>query len=150
MEYCWSVSYWFFSQIISQGEVIIRSDRMTLSILLIAAFIRGCSLLNAAPSDQAVLDSLRDAGSDMTKSHPFDFYLYHPDETGAAQICTQLRGEGFQVTVREGAVDGDWLCLASLSFVPSIEKLSELRVKFDHLIDQYGGQYDGWETIVIP
>lgn len=127
-----------------------RSDRMILSILLVAAFISGCSLLNVAASDQAVLDSLRDAGSDLTKPHPFDFYLYHPDESGAAQICTQLRDDGFQVTVMEGADNGDWLCLASLRFEPSIEKLSELRVKFDHLIDQYGGQYDGWETIVMP
>jgi len=123
---------------------------MILSILLIAVFISGCSLLNVAASDQAALDSLRDAGSDLTKPHPFDFYLYHPDESGAVQICTQLRDDGFQITVMEGADASDWLCLASMSFEPSIEKLSELQVKFDYLISQYGGQYDGWETIVIP
>jgi hypothetical protein len=86
----------------------------------------------------------------MAKVHPFDFYFYHPDQTGAEQICMQLRADGFQASVMEGAFEGEWLCLASLSFVPSIDKLSELQEKFESLIDQYGGEYDGWETIVIP
>jgi len=110
----------------------------------------GCSILNSADSDQAALDSLREAGSDFTKVHPFDFYLYHPDQSGAEQICVQLRAQGFQISVSEGAVPGEWLCLASLSFIPSIEKLSELQDVFEALINQYGGEYDGWETIIIP
>ena len=44
---------------------------------------------------------------------------------------------------------GEWLCLASISFIPSVEKLSELKILFEELIDQYDGEYDGWETIVI-
>ena len=121
-----------------------------LSLLVVVALVCGCGILNSGESDQAALDSLRDAGSDFTKTHPFDFYLYHPDQSGAEQICAQLRAQGFQVTVREGAIEGEWLCLASLSFIPSIEKLSELQGAFDDLISQYGGGYDGWETIVIP
>ena len=100
-------------------------------------------------SDQAVLDSLRDAGSDMSKSHPIDFYLYHPEKSGADQICNRLRTDGFRVTVREAALGDEWLCLASMSFVPSINRLSEIREKFTELTDQFGGEYDGWETIVI-
>ena len=121
-----------------------------LSLLLVAVLAGGCSILNSADSDQAALDSLREAGSDFTKIHPFDFYLYHPDQSGAEQICVQLRAQGFQISMSEGAVPGEWLCLASLSFIPSIEKLSELQDVFEALITQYGGEYDGWETIVIP
>ena len=113
-------------------------------------FAGGCSILNFAESDQAALDSLRDAGSDFTKVHPFDFYLYHPEESGAEQICAHLRSQGFQIAVKEGAVEVEWLCLASLSVIPSIEKLSELQDVFDALIHQYGGEYDRWETVVIP
>ena len=121
-----------------------------LSLLIVLAFVCGCSLINLVESDQAALDSLREAGSDFSRIHPFDFYLYHPEKSGAEQICAQLRAEGFQVTVREGAIEGEWLCLATLSFIPSIDKLSELQGVFDELISQYGGEYDGWETIVIP
>ncbi len=113
-------------------------------------FAGGCSILNFAESDQAALDSLHEAGSDFTKVHPFDFYLYHPDQSGAEQICVQLRAQGFQIAVKEGTVEVEWLCLASLSFIPSIEKLSEFQGLFDDLISQYGGEYDGWETVVIP
>jgi len=60
-----------------------------------------------------------------------------------------LEQEGFQVSVQEGAIEGEWLCLARLNFIPSIEKLSELQVVFEDLITQFGGEYDGWETKVI-
>jgi len=130
--------------------VILRKILLINLLLLIVVLTIGCSIISLAGSDQATLDSLRDAGSDFTKVHPFDFYLYHPEESGAEQICGQLRAQDFEIAVREGAVEGQWLCLASLSFIPSIEKLSELQGVFDDLISQYGGEYDGWETIVIP
>jgi regulator of RNase E activity RraB len=120
---------------------------LILLILLVAT--TGCSLFNFANSDQAALDSLLEAGSDFSKLHPFDFYVYHNEKSGAERICADLADEGFQVVVREGAVAGEWLCLASISFIPSIEKLSEFQIVFEELIDQYGGEYDGWETIVV-
>jgi hypothetical protein len=123
--------------------------RILLSITLLTILINSCSLLSLTDSDQAAFESLRDAGSDMSQVHPFDFYLYHPDETGAVQLCTQLQVDGFSVIVREGALEGEWLCMASLSFIPSIDKLAELEDKFESLILQFGGEYDGWETIVI-
>ena len=127
-----------------------QNVRLYLSVLVVAVLLSGCTLIDSAVSDQAALDSLREAGSDMTKTHPFDFYIYHPDVSGAEQICTQLRDDGFKVTVMEGAVEDEWLCLASMSFVPSINKLTELQAEFDQLTSLYGGEYDGWETILIP
>ena len=106
-----------------------------LSQLVVVALVSGCGILNLTESDQAALDSLLDPGSDFTKVHPFDFYLYHPDQSGAEQICGQLRAQGFLITVREGAVEGEWLCLASLSFIPSIDNLSELQDLFESLIN---------------
>lgn len=119
-------------------------------LLILAAVSAGCGLGNSADSDQAVLESLREAGLDFTQAHPFDFYVYHPTREGAGQICTQLRATGFHVSVREAATGNDWLCFASLSFVPSIDKLAEIRDTVEELTGQYGGEYDGWETIVMP
>ena len=120
------------------------------TFLVIAALVCGWNIFKFSDSDQAALDSLLEAGSDFTKIRPFDFYLYHPEASGAEQICAQLRSKGFQAAVREGAVESEWLCLASLDFLPSTEKLSELQSLFDDLISQNGGEYDGWETILIP
>ncbi len=124
--------------------------RFVLVLLMLAAFSAGCALGNSADSDQAVLESLREAGSDFSQVHPFDFYMYHPTREGAGQICDQLRAKGFQVSVREAATGRDWLCFASLSFVPSIDKLTEIRTLIEGLTEQYGGEYDGWETVVKP
>ncbi|MCJ7535663.1 MAG: ribonuclease E inhibitor RraB [Anaerolineales bacterium] len=110
----------------------------------------GCSSPNFADSDQAALDSLRDAGSDLAKTHPFDFYFYHNNKAGAQFICAELEKDGFHAAVQEGAIEGEWLCLASMSFIPSIEKLTDVQSVFDELISTYGGEYDGWETVVIP
>ena len=114
-----------------------------------AILITSCGLFSMTASDEAALDSLRDAGSDFSKIHPFDFYFYHEEKLGAQELCAELRDMGFEVTVREGAVAGEYLCLASRSFIPSIEELSRLQNIFDDLINQHGGEYDGWETIII-
>ena len=53
------------------------------------------------------------------------------------------------MNVREKALDGEWICLAFMSFVASPEKLSELQANFENLISKYRREYDGWETIVI-
>jgi hypothetical protein len=118
--------------------------------LLLAAFGSACGLLGGANSDQATLDQLSKAGSDLSKPHPFDFYLYHPEQSGAEQLCNALYADGFQVNVRESATSGDWLCLASYTMLPTIENLTELNALFSELIDQHGGEYDGWETMVLP
>lgn len=119
-------------------------------MIIVCILFSGCSMLNSGETEQTTLDDLREAGSDLSKVHPFDFYFYHDEQLGAQQLCGALSDLGFQVTVRSGAVAGEWLCLASQNMVPSIDRLTKLNSVFDELIDQYGGEYDGWETVVIP
>ena len=119
-------------------------------LLILVAVSAGCGSLSADDQDQAVLESLREAGSDFSQIHPFDFYVYHPTRAGAGQLCDQLLAKGFQISVREAATGNDWLCFASLSFAPSIDKLTEIRSMIEDLTNQFGGEYDGWETVVIP
>lgn len=127
-----------------------RFFRFLFFLIMGLALVTSCGILNSGNSDQSTLDALQEAGSDLSKVHPFDFYFYHDEQLGAQQLCTELREMGFQVTVRAGTIEGEWLCLATLSMVPSIDRLTELNSDFNGLIDQYGGEYDGWETIVIP
>jgi hypothetical protein len=122
-----------------------------MSILVtIVILVAGCDFVNLYDSDQAAFESLQEADSDFTKIHPFDFYIYHPEKSGAERICAELEQINFQVTVMEGADEGEWLCFASQSFLPSLDRLSGLQKLFEGLTAQYGGDYDGWETIVIP
>jgi hypothetical protein len=100
--------------------------------------------------DKRALDLLRNSGSDMSQVHPFDFFLYHQDEMGARILCNHLEVEGFLVSVRESESYNEWLCLASLSFIPSIESLRDHQALINSIVEEFGGEYDGWETIVIP
>ncbi len=118
--------------------------------ILISAVVSACGPRAQVDADQAALDSLREAGSDLSKPHPFDFYLYHPGQSGAAQMCDQLSIEGFQTVVREAADEAEWLCLATIAFVPSLDGLAEVQARLSELAGQLGGEYDGWETIVVP
>jgi hypothetical protein len=112
-------------------------------------FLSGCGLLVGGASDEATLERLREAGSDLSKPHPFDFYFYHPDQTGAQQLCGALVQDGFDTIVTDSAAGDDWLCLASLTMLPTLENLTKLNARFEALIAEYGGEYDGWETMVI-
>ena len=126
-----------------------KTINFMIPVLGFVILLSACDIFNVSESDQAALDSLRASGSDLSKIHPFDFYPYHENNAGAQRICTELEQSGFQVSVSEGAIQGEWLCLARLSILPSAEKLSELSHVFEELINAHGGEYDGWETIVI-
>lgn len=125
------------------------SSRVILLIVIMTILSTACSTTGADQSNQEALDTLKEAGSDFSQIHPYDFYLYHHNNAGSQRICVELNQDGFQVSVQEGAIEGEWFCLARLSFLPSIEKLSEIDEVFDDLIRDYGGEHDGWETIVI-
>ena len=68
------------------------------ALLVVIVFISGCGILNSTASDQETLDALQEAGSDLTKVHPFDFYFYHSGQLGAQQLCAALRDQGYEVT----------------------------------------------------
>jgi hypothetical protein len=106
------------------------------------------SCLDADPDSQA-LNALRDAGSDLSKPHLIEFYLYFPAQTDANDVAVQLREEGLDVTVRLGADDVNWLVLAQRTMVPEQRLLQEFRSKFEALADSLGGEYDGWEAMVV-
>ena len=125
-------------------------QRRLVNLCLIGTLLlSGCGLLSGGASDEATLESLRAAGSDLTKPNPFDFYLYHPDRAGAQQLCGALVVDGFDTLVTESAAGDDWLCLASLTMLPTLENLATLNTRFEALIGEYGGEYDGWETMVV-
>ena len=126
-----------------------KSFLITLLMIGVLGLLAACDSLLLYESDQEAFDSLVDAGSDLTEVHPFDFYIYHENKAGAQHICGQLNQRGFETNVQDSVIEGEFLCLARYSFIPSIEKLTEFGDLFDELIDIHGGEYDGWETIVI-
>src|SRR5204863_6747402 len=53
--------------------------------------------------DQQVLDQLKAAGSDLSKPHSIDFFLYFPSEDAAKQAAKDIEGDVDTVKVELGA-----------------------------------------------
>ena len=99
--------------------------------------------------DKEVLDELRSVGSDLTKPHQIEFYLYLPSEPDAEAAGAELRSMGYPVTVRVGPDSIHWLCLASRTMLPTTQGLADARVVFKDLALKYKGAYDGWQAEIV-
>ena len=98
--------------------------------------------------DNTVINQLRAAGSDLSKPHPLEFYVYVPTEEAARRVEGVLLREGFHVEVKTAALGPGWLALASKTLVPTTTALAEIRQLLSKLATDEGGEYDGWEAQV--
>ena len=98
--------------------------------------------------DNEALDQLRSTGSNLTKPHHIEFYLYLPSNAAAEAAEAVLRPMGYSVTIRVGENDINWVCLASRTMLPTIEGLTDARNVFTGLALKYRGAYGGWDTAV--
>ena len=74
---------------------------------LAAAAVAFFSLHTATPSrepnDDDVIEQLRLAGSNLSKPHPIDFYIYVPSQESANRVAAALSPQGFQTKVEPSA-----------------------------------------------
>lgn len=107
----------------------------------------GCS--KKPDLDESVLSQLQKAGSDLSKPHKIEFFLYFPTQAAAEQVAPQVRQLGFEVEVRQAAKGTEWLCFATRTMVPNLADLQQIRRDFGSLTAATGGDYDGWGTPVV-
>ena len=96
-----------------------------------------------------VLTQLRQMGSDTSKPHGFDFYLYLPTEAVARQAGQRLTNSNYKVEIRPGAKGSNWLCLATTTLTPDTAPLTDIGQLFTQLAQEFHGDFDGWESDVI-
>ncbi|MGE0883904.1 MAG: ribonuclease E inhibitor RraB [Blastocatellales bacterium] len=98
--------------------------------------------------DRTVLDQLKQAGSNLSKPHDLEFYLYFPAEESAQQAAEKLEADGFEGELRPSAANASWLCLVRKRMVPELNEIVAIRKKLTSLAREFKGEYDGWETKV--
>jgi len=131
------------------------APRILVSILLVTTFaVAGCRRgQGAQPStdpDLSVLQQLEQAGSDLSKPHSPEFFLYFPSKESALEAARRLKAEGYVVKGEPSvADDGTWLCLATKSLLLKYESIVAIRARLDTLATDLGGEYDGWGTPVV-
>lgn len=99
--------------------------------------------------DQQVLDQLKKAGSDMSKPHNIEFFLYFENQEAADRAAKQVEKDVENAKVQRAANDSAWLCFATKRMVPDHEELVRLRKRFNSIASESQGEYDGWGTEVV-
>ncbi len=103
--------------------------------------------LGSAPDDdRVVLQQLREAGSDLSKPHQIEFCLYFPTEEAAGKAAEKLEAEGFDGELRRAPDLTRWMCLVYQQMVPELSKITAGKRRLAKLAQEFGGEYDGWET----
>ena len=98
--------------------------------------------------DGQVLKQLVAAGSDLSKPHDVEFFLYFPDEGRASEAHRALLAEGYTGQVDRAARGPGWLCFVTKQIVPSHAAMVAIRRRMTQLATAGSGEYDGWETSV--
>jgi hypothetical protein len=98
--------------------------------------------------DRALIESLRDAGSDLTKPHVIRFGLQLPSEELARTIAAGLEADGYHTNIEKASLGASWLCHATRTMVPDAPALTTAREQFTRLAGEHHGAYDGWEAPV--
>src|SRR4026207_45881 len=91
--------------------------------------------------DRQVLDQLKKAGSDLSKPHNIEFFLYFPTEASANEGAKDVQPEVDDLKVQLGADKKNWLCFATKSMVPKHDELVRLRKRFNEIVAKYDGEY---------
>ena len=73
------------------------------------------------------------------------YYLYVPTKKKAEALAKRLRGEGFELEIRRGGDETNWLVLVTH---PSLEEesIDYLEEQFTKYAAAVGGEYDGYEN----
>lgn len=117
------------------------------AIVVLGCHGRGGTM--AQDGDAQVIEQLRQAGSDLSKPHAIEFFLYLPNEAKAREASTQLQAQGYETSVRQGATGSEWLCLATKSMVPTHMALLRAREELGVLASRLEGEYDGWGAPIV-
>src|SRR3981189_1026855 len=106
----------------STGNAIVAT-----AVAAIAAFFaRGAQ--GQSSKDGQVIAQLKKFGSDLSRPHPIEFYLYMPTREGADRVVANVRALGCGIKKVDRAAAGPgWLVLATKTMVPLESELSELR-----------------------
>jgi regulator of RNase E activity RraB len=119
------------------------------ALILVAGFSRFFGLAKTKDPDQLALQQLKKAGSNLSKPHKIEFFLYFKSQASAEAVAPTIKNSGFDVEVRQAAQGTDWLCLATKAMVPELVALKKIRRNFNAIAVANDGEYDGWGTGVV-
>ena len=128
---------------------------MKISSLLLPALLCLASSPCAAQSvaeqqDAVVIENLRAAGSDISKPHSIDFFLYFSRKSQAKAASAEMETLGYTVIeVRKSPDGSQWTIHATRTLIPQLETMNSSTRSLEELASKHGGDYDGWGTSIV-
>lgn len=126
---------------------------LLLIILLTAGSVMGLFDLfgksEKSNPDEQVLIELEKAGSDLSKPHDIELFLFFPTKEAANSAANQIKTKGFDVKVQAGAESESWVCYVYKTMVPELQAIQKTSAYLNEIADSLGGKYDGWGTEVV-
>jgi hypothetical protein len=150
---------------------------LSLGLILISlrVFRRSPMRINTDAADEATLNAMRKAGSDLAKPTEISHYLHVSNQEIADQVAADLSNKGYRAQVISAEVlqqianqvgtnlgskgndaqvgteavlqpNQEWLVVASKTAIPTIDYFRESRAIFKFLAYKFNGKYDGWEA----
>ena len=119
------------------------------ALILLTGFSRIFGLAKTNDPDHLVLQELKKAGSNLSKPHKIEFFLYFKSHASAEAVAPSIKNLGFDIEVRQSAQGTDWLCLATKAMVPELAALQKIRRNFNAIAAANDGEYDGWGPGVV-
>ncbi|MCO6480712.1 MAG: DUF695 domain-containing protein [Phaeodactylibacter sp.] len=100
--------------------------------------------------NERVLQGLQEAGDPLQEPRPIDHWIYFPDEAKRDSFLSDAEKDGFKLVEASVLEDDDEPYMLHIIRVDSIHIpfIHELTWGLRQKAEQYGGAYDGWETIV--
>jgi hypothetical protein len=97
-----------------------------------------------------VLDALREHGDALTAVREIDHFAYFSNAELCIQFIDKCLAVGFKLrTTGPAATDDSFLAQVFHNDVPDEETLGKITSLLVDLAQEYGGEYDGWETQVV-
>ena len=119
------------------------------AIVLGAFVVRVTRAQQPLSGDGQVIEQLRQAGSDLSKPHDIEFFLYFPTQSGAEAAAAEVKKKGFTAELQPRRGD-DWPLQLTKALRPTEKELLAIRAELSSIASKHGGEYDGWGSPVVP
>ena len=124
------------------------------TLALLAALALGCTArqdhtAEVGAGNEAVIDALREAGTDMAAPHQLEFYMYFPTKADADRAGKALVGRGFQILIEGPNEEDEYELYAMKEARLEVAAIDAIELELAKVAEGEKGYYDGWEAAVV-
>lgn len=104
----------------------------------------------AEQQDARVIENLVSAGSNVSKPHNIDFFMFVPIERKAKAAAADMEQLGYTITsIDRTSGQSQWQIHATREMVPQLDAMTATTRALEAVATKHGGDYDGWGTSVV-